>query len=121
MSMQRGRWFHSPDWDEQQEQHDPDGSTLAVDEFMARTMKEPEGPQFVQPKRETPTGWIGAQEWNRIVPAARCKECGNVTWKLSLSGGPQKLVDTKKHGPVHADGCGRPNGKLDIKHGLLND
>ena len=74
-----------------------------------------------RPKRETPTGWIGAQEWNRIVPAARCKECGNVTWKLSLSGGPQKLVDTKKHGPVHEDGCSRPNGKLDIKHGLLND
>lgn len=64
-------------------------------------------------QRETPSGWIDAQEWNRIVPAARCKECGNVTWKLSLSGGPQKLYDNKKNGPVHEKGCSRPPGRLD--------
>ena len=69
------------------------------------------------PRRETTSGWIHAREWNRVVPAARCRECGEITWKLSLSGGPQKLVDSRKHGPVHKEGCSKPPGRLDRRFG----
>lgn len=41
------------------------------------------------------------------VPAARCRECGVLTWKLSLSGGRKRL------NAVHRQGCSKPPSKFD--------
>ena len=45
----------------------------------------------------------------KMVPAARCRGCGCVTWKMSIAGGHKKL----EH-PQHAAGCARPMGRLDL-------
>lgn len=120
-SAQRGKWYGGANPEDAEELNEPDEG-LAADEALQRVldtadrhhtvMDEEPDPEEVR-SRETPSGWIGAAEWRHIVPAARCRECGRVTWKLSLSGGPQKLMDTKRHGPVHAPGCSKPPGRLD--------
>lgn len=50
---------------------------------------------------------IPFHERTRWVAAARCRECGVVTWKISLSGGRKQT-----HKP-HRNGCSEPAGKFD--------
>lgn len=44
------------------------------------------------------------------VPAARCRECGVVTWKVSMAQGTKRVEDAE-----HVDGCSQPPGRLDLR------
>lgn len=43
------------------------------------------------------------------VPAARCRACGRVTWRISIASGLSRVKD-----PGHHEGCPRPPGRLDL-------
>ena len=43
-------------------------------------------------------------------PAARCKECGVVTWEVSLARGRREV-----EAPRHEEGCAAPLGRLDLE------
>lgn len=51
---------------------------------------------------------ITKSDLTRIHPAARCRGCGVVTWKASLSQGQMK-IDAR-----HRAGCAKPPGRLDL-------
>lgn len=58
-------------------------------------------------KLEAAYDHVIVSERKRWVPAARCRECGVITWKLSLSGGRRRT------GFAHRDGCSEPPGRFD--------
>lgn len=43
-------------------------------------------------------------------PAARCRECGVITWEVSLARG-RRRVET----PRHSKGCSQPLGRIDLE------
>ncbi len=49
-------------------------------------------------------------ERSRLVPAARCRECGAVTWLVNLARGPRRV-----RAPDHDDGCNQPPGRMDLQ------
>lgn len=44
----------------------------------------------------------------KAMPAARCRECEVVTWRIRLDRGLERLD------PKHADGCAKPVGRVDL-------
>lgn len=54
--------------------------------------------------------FINAEEKKRDMPAARCRDCGAITWVVNLSTGARKVT-----GSDHEVGCERPLGRLDLK------
>lgn len=50
---------------------------------------------------------ISKQEQEKTMPAARCRECKNVTWTVSIADG---LTCRGKH----KKGCSKPPGRLDL-------
>ena len=50
------------------------------------------------------------EDERQVMPAARCRRCGVVTWKCSLLNGLTKLEN-----PRHHIGCHTPPSRLDLK------
>ena len=59
---------------------------------------------------ETEETFIPKEEKKRDMPAARCRDCGTVTWVMNLSTGAWKIS-----APLHEYGCEKPLGRLDVK------
>ncbi len=53
------------------------------------------------------------QERERVVTAARCRDCGVETWTMTQSRGTQPI-----HAPEHEPGCSVPMGRLDLQRAL---
>ncbi len=54
---------------------------------------------------------MGESQDRRVwYPAARCKECGAVTWQVSQARGRRRV-----EAPRHAEGCTQPLGRLDLE------
>lgn len=58
-------------------------------------------------------GLVGEREKKQDMPAARCRDCGVITWVVNLAVGARKLDNAE-----HEDGCTRPQGRLDKKAGI---
>jgi hypothetical protein len=52
---------------------------------------------------------IPKEEQNRLYPAARCRECWEVTWTVSITHGVRPAKVT------HRQGCSAPLGRIDVK------
>ncbi len=53
------------------------------------------------------------RERERVVIAARCRDCGVETWTMTQSRGTQPV-----HSPEHESGCSIPMGRLDLQRAL---
>lgn len=74
-----------------------------VDNAWATTGNMPRGDDQQRAKGVNPH----PAEIAQTMPAARCKECRVVTWKVNLVRGLWRSTEE------HAEGCSRPQGRLD--------
>ena len=62
---------------------------------------------FAEYREQQPRYLLDPSDIAALMPAARCRECGAVTWHVNLVRGLSRAKDT------HASGCSRPPGIFD--------
>jgi len=69
-------------------------------------------------EREQEALYIDPGDFRAMAPAARCKGCGVVTWRVSIAAGLRRMDHAE-----HAEECERPRGRFDRLHaaGALGD
>ncbi len=72
---------------------------------------EREAEEELQKEETRHLGVMAVREDRRTwYPAARCKECGVITWEVSLARGRRRV-----EAPQHGSECAQPLGRLDLE------